>query len=100
MKEAMRMHPGVAFPLERLVPENGAMLLGHHLPARTNVSMSAPVIHYDKDIFGPDAHEFRPERWLESDAERIKIMDRGLLTVYLPSQVHTDPLRMLTKCDE
>ncbi|ETN37470.1 uncharacterized protein HMPREF1541_07092 [Cyphellophora europaea CBS 101466] len=80
IKEAMRMHPGVAFPLERLVPDNGATLLGYHLPARTNVSMSAPVIHYDKEIFGPDSHEFRPERWLESNAERMKIMDRALLT--------------------
>ena len=80
----MQMHPGVAFPLERFVPEDGATLLGYNLPARTNVSMSAPVIHYDKDIFGPDADEFCPERWLESDAERIKIMDRCLLTACYP----------------
>lgn len=80
MKEAMRMHPGVAFPLERFVPEDGAMLLGYSLPAGTNVSMSAPVVHYDKNIFGSDAQEFRPERWLDSDLEQIKKMDRGLLT--------------------
>ena len=91
------MHPGVAFPLERLVPDNGATLLGYHLPARTNVSMSAPVIHYDKEIFGPDSHEFRPERWLESNAERMKIMDRALLTVGYTLYVYIDPVRVLTQ---
>ena len=81
MKEAMRMHPGVAFPLERLVPENGASLLDYDLPAGTNVSMSAPVIHYDKDVFGSNAAEFHPERWIEADAEQLKVMERSLLTV-------------------
>ena len=84
MKEAMRIHPGVGFPLERLVPENGASLLGYDLAAGTNVSMTAPVVHYDKDVFGPDADKFRPERWLESDAEHIRVMDRSLLTVNAP----------------
>ena len=81
MKEAMRVHPGVAFPLERIVPAGGTTLVGNYLPAGTIVSMSAPVIHCDTNIFGGDAQEFRPERWLESAPEQIKIMDRGLLTV-------------------
>ena len=81
MKEAMRVHPGVGFPLERLVPAGGTTLVGKYLPAGTIVSMSAPVMHCNTDIFGKDAHEFRPERWLESGPEQIKIMDRSLLTV-------------------
>jgi cytochrome P450 len=81
MKEAMRLHPGVGFPLERLVPEEGATICGEQLPPGTIVSMSAPVIHMNKDIWGDDVDEFRPERWIDSDAERLKIMDRNFLAV-------------------
>ena len=77
----MRMHPGVGFPLERYVPPEGAVICGAHLPGGTNVSMSAPTVHYDKSIFGVDAHEFRPERWLEAAPEQLKKMDRGFLAV-------------------
>lgn len=43
--------------------------------------MSAPTVHYDKSMFGVDAHEFRPERWLEATPEHLKKMDRGFLAV-------------------
>lgn len=77
----MRCHPGVSFPLERLVPEGGLDVCGVHLQPGTVVGMNAAVMHYDKSIFGDDAALFRPERWTESDAEHIKFMDRHLMTV-------------------
>ncbi|KAL2834623.1 cytochrome P450 [Aspergillus pseudoustus] len=79
MKEAMRLHPGVGFPLERFVPPGGAEICGHRLPGGTNVSISAPVIHHNKDIYGEDADSFRPERWLEASPEALKAMDRYFL---------------------
>ena len=30
------------------------------------MSVNAAVVHYDTDIFRPDAGQFRPERWLQS----------------------------------
>ncbi|GJC78609.1 cytochrome P450 monooxygenase AFLA_114810 [Colletotrichum liriopes] len=81
MKEAMRMHPGVSYPLERLVPVGGTRLVGHFLSEGTIVGMNPAVIHRDRKIFGGDADEFRPERWLDKD-ERVKNMDRHLLTFY------------------
>ena len=57
----MRMHPGVGFPLERYVPAEGAVICGEFLPAGTNVSMSAPTVQYDKEVYGADADTFRPE---------------------------------------
>ncbi|KAI2480648.1 Cytochrome p450 oxidoreductase [Pyrenophora tritici-repentis] len=80
MKEAMRMHPGVAYPLERVVPAGGTKLCDKHIPAGTIVGINASVIHRDTNIFGADADEFRPERWLNKDVETIKSMDRYLLT--------------------
>jgi cytochrome P450 len=77
----MRMHPGVQYPLERVVPSGGSKLCGLYIPAGTIVGVNAAVIHRNTDIFGADANEFRPERWLEDDDEKIKTMDRHLLTV-------------------
>lgn len=84
MKEAMRLHPGVGFPLERYVPAEGATICGVNLPGGTIVSMSAPVIHHDESVFGTDAGTFRPERWMEASPEQLKIMDRSFFAVSLP----------------
>jgi cytochrome P450 len=84
MKEAMRMHPGVSFPLERIVPSGGAELCGVQLPGGTVVGVNPAVIHRNTDIFGADANEFRPERWLVKDEQTVKMMDRHLLTVRRP----------------
>lgn len=85
IKEAMRLHPAVAFPLERFVPPEGAVLCGVRLPGGTNVSMAAPVIHQDKSVFGKDAEAFRPERWLDNDQDKVKLMDKCFLAVSLRS---------------
>ncbi|KAL2835369.1 cytochrome P450 [Aspergillus pseudoustus] len=79
MKEAMRLHPGVGFPLERYTPSEGAEICGHTLQGGTNVSISAPVIHYNQEIYGKDADLFRPERWQEAPPEVLKAMDRYFL---------------------
>ena len=83
MKEAMRCHPGVSYPLERVVPAGGATICGSHINEGVIVGINPAVIHRDKSIFGQDALSFRPERWLVDDAERIKVMDRHLMTVRL-----------------
>ncbi|KAL5322250.1 hypothetical protein ACEPPN_010222 [Leptodophora sp. 'Broadleaf-Isolate-01'] len=80
IKEAMRCHPGVSYPLERLVPEGGIELCGVKFEEGTNVAVNPVVVHRNVDVFGKDAAIFRPERWLEADPEQIKIMDRTLLT--------------------
>ena len=68
-------------PLERIVPEGGAQLCGSFIPEGTVVGIHAWVIHRDEDIYGRDASEFRPERWLEADAEQLKRMERCFLSV-------------------
>lgn len=81
MKEAMRCHPGVSFPLERVVPDGGSTICGTYLKAGTIVGINPAVIHHDKTIYGEDAAKFRPERWIDSSEERLKIMDRHIMTV-------------------
>jgi cytochrome P450 len=76
----MRMHPGVSFPLERIVPSGGIEISGKLLPEGTIVGMNPAVIHRNQQVFGEDADFFRPERWL-GDGEKVKLMERTLLTV-------------------
>ncbi|PVH68975.1 cytochrome P450 [Cadophora sp. DSE1049] len=80
MREAMRTHLGVGFPLERSVPQEGAIICGARLPPATNVSVTAPVVHFDKEVYGEDATIFRPERWIKASPEQLKLMDRSFFT--------------------
>lgn len=77
----MRLHPGVAFPLERYVPPGGAVICGNWLPEGTNVSVNAAVIHLDRSVYGDDAEHFRPERWIDASSEELKAMDRSFIAV-------------------
>ena len=81
IKEAGRLHPPFGLPLERVVPAEGATICGQYFKGGTVVGMSAWVVHRDKDVFGKDAAEWRPERWLECNPEQKRRMEAGLLTV-------------------
>ena len=80
IKEAIRIYPAVGLPLLRVVPEGGADLCGHSFPEGTVVGINAWVAHRNEDVFGPDASEFRPERWLTNDREKLGLMERYNLT--------------------
>ncbi|KAK0721836.1 cytochrome P450 [Lasiosphaeria miniovina] len=75
LKEAMRVRPAVGLNITRLVPPEGAELDGHFFPGGTSLAVNGWVLHRDRDVFGADADDFRPERWLEDD-ERAKRMER------------------------
>lgn len=69
-REAMRMHPGVCMLLERYVPSSGLTLPdGSFVPPKTAVGINPYVAGRNKSIWGEDADEFRPERWLRRPAE-------------------------------
>lgn len=80
LKEAMRLHPAVAMPLQRIVPnvssEDGSIgkvIAGKfYLPPGTKVGMSAWTLHMSKEAYGEDAAEFRPERWLGDDRKELE----------------------------
>ena len=67
IKEAFRLHPAAGLPLERVVPEGGAEIAGHFVPGGTIVGCSAWLIHMNKGVFGEDAEDYRPERWLHDE---------------------------------
>ncbi|KAL2783796.1 cytochrome P450 [Aspergillus keveii] len=67
-KEGMRMHPSVGLTLPRVVPSGGCQIAGQWFPGGLRVGVNAAVVHLDETIFGEDAKEYNPDRWLREDA--------------------------------
>ena len=80
IKEALRCHPAVGLPLERVVPSGGITVAGHYLPGGTIVGCSAWVVHRNEAIFGSNPLEFRPERWLEAEESRKADMNNFMFS--------------------
>lgn len=91
IQEAQRLHPAVGLPLERIVPPAGTELCGHFFPGGSIVGVNAWVLHYDTSIFGSDAAEFRPERWLDADKETLAHMNQSYLPFGLGSRTCKSP---------
>jgi len=72
IKETMRIHSTSSLGLPRVVPVGpGITIHNHHFPQGTVLSVPSYTIHHSREIWGPDADEFRPERW-EKVTERQK----------------------------
>lgn len=92
IKEALRLHAATGLPLWREVTEGGMQLDGHFFPPGTVIGLNTWVAHYNEDVFGPDAKQFRPERWTEDlndGGERLSRMN----SYYLPVSDDVIPAR-------
>ncbi|KAI1503903.1 cytochrome P450 [Biscogniauxia marginata] len=67
--ESMRLLPPVAIVLDRDVPQGGMSIGPYYIPEGVVVGSSAWAIHRMPEVWGPDANEFRPERWLNKYSE-------------------------------
>ncbi|KAG0454844.1 hypothetical protein HPP92_023782 [Vanilla planifolia] len=68
--EVLRLYPPIAFLGRRTYKK---MELGGILyPEGVMLSLPVLLIHYDPDIWGDDAHEFRPERFAEGVSKAAK----------------------------
>ncbi|PHH62103.1 hypothetical protein CDD82_2047 [Ophiocordyceps australis] len=75
IKEGLRMFPPVAGMMAKEVPKGGDSFKGIFFPEGTRIGYCAWGIMRDGDLWGPDANEFRPERWLEASPEKFREMD-------------------------
>ncbi|KAK2015018.1 cytochrome P450 [Colletotrichum eremochloae] len=73
INEALRYHStsGIGLPREIPADSPGVTIRGYYFPPGTVLSVPSYTMHHSKEIWGPDAHEFRPERW-ESVTARQK----------------------------
>lgn len=80
IREGYRTWPSVVGLGSKQVPKGGDSICGFHVPEGTQVSHNYSGVMRLKEVFGEDADVFRPERWLEeeADAERLKLMNSVL----------------------
>jgi len=84
VKEVLRCHtPAIeiervareddVLPLTRpMVDRSGKVLQSLPVPKGTAVNVSCLGYNLNPDVWGPDAMEFRPERWLEPPSQKIQ----------------------------
>ena len=83
VRETFRMYPptnmlnrtctkDAVLPLQFPVrTTTGAQSSAVHVPAGTNIIISVLGANHEKRVWGEDADEWRPERWLNASGERI-----------------------------
>lgn len=78
IKESLRMAPGIASPLYRVTPAEGAVIDGRAVPAGATVGMSIYHVHHNGSLFANPEH-FDPDRWLHSSEnnEKKELMTEG-----------------------
>lgn len=67
IKESLRIFNPTRMGLPRVAGKGGITIGDRHFPEGTTISVNSWVIHHSKEIWGPDAREFRPGRWLEGE---------------------------------
>lgn len=68
VREALRILSGVSMPLERYVPQGGYHLSdGSLLPEGSILGVNPYLLARNKDIYGEDVEDLRPERWLRNE---------------------------------
>lgn len=80
IKEGMRLFPTACWPMERKVPSPGILISGQFIPEGTSVGCMPSAIHLlNPEIWGLDVDQFRPDRWLEADPEKLRQMQSSHL---------------------
>jgi len=82
IKEGLRIFPPIAGLMSKEVPAQGDTWNGIFIPGGTRLGFSIWAITRRKDVWGADALEFRPERWLEATLEKAKEMEGTLDLVF------------------
>lgn len=74
VKETMRLCPSAPNIFPRMSPKGGYEIDGRFIPGEVEVTCNPWLVHRDAKVYGEDAMEFKPERWL--DAENAKVFDK------------------------
>ncbi|KAM0231879.1 hypothetical protein ACHAPO_008175 [Fusarium lateritium] len=80
IKEAKRLYPVISMSLPRKVPTGGLHLHNYYFPPDTTVGCNPVALHRNPEIFGFDCDEFKPDRWLTTDPDAARNMERVSLS--------------------
>ena len=79
--EGLRKFPPLSQLRERMVPPEGDVIKGYRIPGGTYIGLNAWGTQLDV-VYGEDPDVFRPERWLTTDRERLKLMHQTVELVF------------------
>jgi cytochrome P450 len=82
IKESLRFHPAATGLMPRVVPPEGDTFNGMYLPGGTEIGFCAWNVYRKNPVYGADADFFRPERWLEADAEQLAKMEKSFELIF------------------
>lgn len=86
IKESLRVSPPGSVGLQRVAPDGGVTIGERTFPAGTILSVYTSSLLVSKEIWGPDAGEFKPERWLDPGISALEkyFVPVGLVLCYSP----------------
>ncbi|KAF9925377.1 hypothetical protein FBU30_004816 [Linnemannia zychae] len=88
VKELLRLIPPV--PCTSRVATQDDEILGYHIPKGTEIWISQATLHTLKSVYGDDAEEFKPERWMdpseltEEQRRTTKTVTSDMMWAYIP----------------
>lgn len=94
IKESMRFCHPVAISSPRVAPPGGIVIGDRRFPEGTILSVNGWVIHLAKEIWGPDAREFNPDRWFREDAADLE------RKYFIPVSIHRSPIRRIENTND
>jgi len=86
IKEGLRLWTPIPALMYFDAPVDGDTIAGVPIPGGTKVGIDHWAIARNKEVYGNDAHMFRPERWLIHDSEKIDMMDRTVELIFKPGK--------------
>lgn len=73
IKEGLRLQPPGTNLYARIAPKEGKAIDGHFVPGGTEITSYAYCVQRDRTLYGDDAEQFKPERWLESEKRSFEL---------------------------
>uniref|UniRef100_L2GBV3 Cytochrome p450 71d7 n=1 Tax=Colletotrichum fructicola (strain Nara gc5) TaxID=1213859 RepID=L2GBV3_COLFN len=86
IKEAQRLYPVLGMSLPRTVPPEGFTAHGQFFPGGTTVGCNPVSLHRNTSIFGPDAEDYNPDRWLDEERDVRGLMEHFDVEVTMPPE--------------
>ncbi|KAI1190005.1 cytochrome P450 [Nemania serpens] len=78
--EVLRYFPPVPITIRETAVATD--ILGHYIPKGTRVILAPWATNFDKSLWGPDAHEFNPERWMPRGTDDKRAASGGATSNY------------------
>ncbi|KAJ8124317.1 hypothetical protein O1611_g9323 [Lasiodiplodia mahajangana] len=78
--EILRYYAPVPITIRETAQETD--IIGHKIPKGVRVILAPWATNFDKTLWGPDAHEFNPERWMPRSADDKRAASGGASSNY------------------